>query len=85
MENNPTPQKMLPELKQRFRSETPIWFKRIRRVSITLSAVGIALMGLSATVNSFVLPGFVHTLCTWFIIAGTTAAAVSTTAKTSTP
>jgi len=72
---------MLKELKERYHAETPVWFKKIRRASLALSGLGVSLLTLSATVNSFVLPDFLHTLCTWFVIAGTSVAAVSTTAK----
>jgi len=72
---------MLKELKQRLRSETPLWFKRIRKVSLSLSGTAIALLTLSATVNSFVLPAILQTACTWVVIAGTSMGVVSSTAK----
>lgn len=64
----------------RFRAETPLWFKRIRRTGITVGAIAAALLAANG-VAGFVLPEILNAPCQWITVAGITAATVSTTAK----
>lgn len=67
-------------LYERWRSETPLWFKRIRRVSITIGAIAAALLAANG-VAGFVLPEILNAPCQWIVVAGITGATISTTAK----
>jgi hypothetical protein len=67
-------------LYERWKSETPIWFKRIRRVSITLAAVAAALLAANG-VAGFVLPEILNAPCQWIMVAGITGGTIATTAK----
>lgn len=64
---------------KRLQGETPLFFKRVIALSVTLAAVGGALIGAEAAVTAFVLPPFLHTLSQWFIVAGLVGGAVSKT------
>ena len=68
-------------LKQRIQAPTPAWFKRIIRISLTLAAVGTALLTADEYVKGFTLPNQAHELAQWFVVAGLVAAAASKTAK----
>jgi len=68
------------ELYQRFKADTPLWFKRIRRVGLAMVAISSALLAANGNLG-FILPVILSTACQWITVAGITAAAVSTTAK----
>lgn len=70
-------------LLKRLQGETPKFFKRVIALSLTLSAVGAALVSVNAAIPGFVLPPFLLTLSQWFIVSGIVAAAVSKTTVTS--
>jgi hypothetical protein len=67
-------------LYERYRAETPLWFKQIRRVGITLGAIAAALLAANGSVG-FVLPEILNAPCQWITVAGITSAAIATTAK----
>lgn len=67
-------------LVQRLKAETPIWFKRIRRVGLTLAAIATALLAANG-VGGFVLPQILNAPCQWLAVFGFTSAAISSTAK----
>lgn len=69
------------ELKDRLKSATPIWFKKIRKGGMYLSAIALALLAASTSVQGFVLPSVLNTFCQWVAVGGIVASAVSTTAK----
>lgn len=73
---------MLEEFKQRWLSRTPIWFKKIRRISLWLSTTAMAILAAGVTLPGFTLPEIVKTICSWIVVGGITAGLVSTTAKT---
>jgi hypothetical protein len=73
------------ELIARIKSETPVWFKRIRKISVRVSAICVSLLGASIAIPGFVLPATVSTACTYIVVAGITAGCVSTTAKVDQP
>ncbi len=69
------------ELKNRIKASTPVWFKRIRKVGIYVSAIALALLASGSTDPGFVLPSVLETFCPWIAVSGITASAISTTAK----
>lgn len=68
-------------LKTRLKSKTPIWFKRIIKISITVAAAGVALLGAEAAIPGFNLPEQIKHVAQWMVVAGLVGAAVSKTAK----
>ena len=72
---------MMQELKERVKSPTPKWFKKIRKIRLWLSGVAVAMVAAGATLPGFHLPEIVDTICSWIIVGGITAGLVSTTAK----
>lgn len=70
------------ELKERLKSKTPVWFKKIRKISLWLSTTAMALLAAGVTIPGFHLPEGVDIVCSWIIVGGITAGVVSTTAKT---
>lgn len=68
------------ELMARLQSETPIWFKAIRKVAKRLLATSVALLGAEAIIHSFVLPVLIKTICIDVIIASIVAIFLSSTA-----
>ena len=75
----------LSEFKNRWTSETPIWFRTIRRLSIKLVGTATALLGASMYVPNFSLPPIIQSACTYIIVAGVTAGVISNTAKSDKP
>lgn len=69
------------ELRQRIKSATPRWFRRVRKGGIYISSIGLALLAANVTVPGFELPSILIIPCQWAAVAGITASAVSTTAK----
>lgn len=68
-------------LRKRIQSPTPRWFKNIIRVSLSLAAVGTALLTACNTVNGFVLPPVAEKIAQYFVVAGIVGAAISKTAR----
>lgn len=66
----------------RVKAETPIWFKGIINLSITLAVAGGALLTAPSVVNGFVLPHKIELIAQWLVVAGVVATAVAKTAKT---
>jgi|GEM_PF-333205 len=57
---------------QRLNAPTPKFFRRIRNIGLVLGAVGAALLA-----QPVELPGFLSTLATYLVMAGTVASAIS--------
>ncbi len=74
--------KFIETLFTRLKAETPIWFKGIINLSITLAVAGGALLTAPSVVNGFVLPHKLELLSQWLVVAGVVATAVAKTAKT---
>jgi len=72
--------KVITELKCRLKSQTPVWFKMIRRAAVKVTSTCIALLGASLIIPGFALPEIITRVCTYIIVAGITAGLVSTTA-----
>ena len=66
-------------LLDRILAETPVFFKKIIYLSLTLSAAGAALLGANATVSGFVLPHSIELAAQYAVVAGVVAAAISKT------
>jgi len=67
-------------LYQRVKSETPNWFKVIRKISIAATVIAGALLAANG-VAGFVLPEILNAPCQWIMVAGITGGAIATTAK----
>lgn len=67
-------------LYERLKAETPDWFRWIRKISITVAAVAVALLAANG-VSGFELPQILYAPCQWITVAGITAATISSTAK----
>lgn len=68
------------ELKARLKSETPVWFRRIRLVAIHFLSAGVALLGAGAVIHGFKLPEVVHAITVDVIIGSIVAVALCSTA-----
>ncbi len=69
------------QIRERIKSKTPPWFKKIMRICIALAAVGVALLTSETQVPGFELPPFIEKLAQWFTVAGIVGAAIAKTAK----
>lgn len=69
------------ELKDRLKSPTPNWFKRIIRVGLILASAGAALLISPSMITDFVLPLKVKMAAQWMVVTGLVAAAVAKTAR----
>lgn len=72
-------------LQDRIKAPTPDWFKRIIAIGLSLSGIGLAILGIPAMLPDFQLPHTLKEVASWFVVAGTVAAAVSKTAKQDNP
>lgn len=70
------------ELKERLSAQTPVWFKKIRKVAIRLTALATALLAAGVTIPGFTLPEIVNLICSWVIVGGICAGLTASTAKT---
>ena len=64
------------KLKDRLTSETPSFFKKVRKIGIILAATGAAIIGLPATLP-VAMPVVLLNAAGYLVAAGTVAAAVS--------
>ena len=64
---------------KRLQGNTPLFFKRVIRVLMSLAAVGGALVGAESLVQGFTLSPFLETLSQWFIVGGLIGSAVAKT------
>lgn len=64
---------------KRLQADTPAFFKRVIAFSVTLAAVGTALIGTELAITGFVLPTNIHLMAQWFIVGGLVGAAISKT------
>ena len=69
------------ELNSRLKAKTPIWFKRIIRLALTMSASGTALLTAGSAIPKFHLSSWVEQAAQMMVVAGLVAAAISKTAK----
>lgn len=74
---------MANQLKDRWNSSTPSWFKKIIGVCATLAAVGIGLLSAESQVPGFVLPHKLELIAQWFVVAGIVGGIIAKTAKES--
>ena len=65
-------------LTHRIKAKTPLHFKRIIKIALTLGAVGGALVALP---DSIELPAIIKTIGGYFIAIGVVGAAIAKTAK----
>ena len=64
---------------KRLQGETPKFFKRVMALSITLAAVGAAVLTAPQLIEGFILGETITRYCQWAIVAGIAAGAVSKT------
>lgn len=64
-------------LLRRLRDETPKFFKRVLAMSITLSAVGAAVLAAPNVITGFTLSDTIIKYCQWAIVAGLAAGVVA--------
>lgn len=65
------------EIMTRFTSESPLFFKRIQAIGITLGTIGGAILLIPSSVITF--PAIVTTIAGYFVAIGSVAAAVAKT------
>ncbi|MDE3185274.1 MAG: hypothetical protein KGM16_17820 [Bacteroidota bacterium] len=73
------------EVIARIKAETPIFFKNVIAVAITLASAGTALLAAEHLVPNFKLPPLAYTASQWMIVGGIVAAFVAKTAKVDVP
>jgi len=67
---------MFQKLKDRWNSETPIVYKKIRNISVSLSGSATALLAVSSTAN-IIVPVILIKAASWVIIVGAVTAGYS--------
>lgn len=65
---------------ERIKSDTPLFFIKVRTVALSLAGIATTLIGVHTQVPDFVLPDLLQTICKYAIVAGIVAAGVSSTA-----
>ncbi len=64
---------------KRLQAETPLFFKRVIAVSVTLAAVGGAVLAAPTMIDGFVLDPSIVKYCQWAMVAGIAAGVVGKT------
>lgn len=72
-------------LRKRINAPTPDWFKKIIAIGLTLSGVGVTILGIPSVLPNFQMPHIMTEIASWLVVAGLVAASVSKTAKDDTP
>lgn len=65
---------------QRIKAKTPPFFKKVRKISLALTAVATTLLTSQSLISGFVLPAIVSTIATYTIVSGIMIAATASTA-----
>lgn len=67
-------------LLNRIKAETPPFFKKLRALSLIITAIATSLLTSQSLISGFVLPDMIKNIATYCIIGGIAIAATSTTA-----
>lgn len=66
---------------KRIKSETPEYFRKIKKISIWITTTATGLVGAKILIPGFILPSKIEIVCSYVIVAGIIAGLISTTAK----
>lgn len=66
----------------RIKAETPPFFKKLRSISLTITAIATSLLTSQSVISGFVLPDSIKNIATYCIIGGIAIAATSSAAVT---
>ena len=69
---------------KRLTSPTPAFFIKVRKIALTISALGTSILTGSSLITGFTLPEFLKTIATYCIVGGFVMAATASAATTNT-
>lgn len=71
----------LKETKKRIKQESPEYFKRLRKIGLTVSGIAISILAAKSFISGFIMPPLLDGICSMIVVFGITTGLISTTAK----